>query len=238
MPLFVTRTARTGRWLWEWTKSIAAALVVWFLVSTFLVQAFRIPSGSMERTVLIGDFLFVNKLLYGAEVPLTQKHLPAVREPRHDEVIVVRSPVEDLILIKRVVALSGDTIAMQDGVLFRNGLVVPEPYVTLHRVAPTIDTPTADRMRRWQLPFLAKSAAEPYRPDLRNWGPLVVPPDSLMALGDNRDESLDSRYYGFIPRRNFRGAPLFIYYSYDPSSWRPLSFVTAVRWRRLFSAPF
>ncbi len=238
MSPLINRTTRASRWLWEWTKSIVVALSVWFLLSTFVIKAFRIPSGSMERTVLIGDYLFVNKLLYGAEVPLARRHLPAIREPRHDEVIVVTSPVEDLILIKRVVALPGDTISMRDGQLWRNGRAIAEPYITLHQVPPVIDAVTVERMRRWQVPFLVGSRPDRYQPDLRTWGPLVVPPDSLMVLGDNRDESLDSRYYGFIPRGNLRGAPLFIYFSYDPNSWRPLPFITAVRWRRLFTAPF
>jgi len=238
MTRFLSRSGRVTRWLWEWTKSIVIALTVWFLLSTFVVRAFRITSGSMERTVLVDDFLFVNKLLYGAEVPLARRHLPAIREPRHDEVVVVRSPIEDLVLLKRVVGLPGDTIAMQDGRLWRNGVQVAEPYVTLHQEPPAVDSASATRMRRWQTPYLAQPAGPGYAPDLRNWGPLVVPHDSLFALGDNRDESLDSRYYGFIPRDNLQGAPLFIYYSYDRSSWRPIPFVTAVRWRRLFTAPF
>src|SRR5205809_7021930 len=78
-------------WLWDWTKSIAVALVVWFFLRTFLVEAFRIPSGSMENTLLIGDFLFVNKLLYGAEVPLIHRRLPAIREPRRGVILVFDS---------------------------------------------------------------------------------------------------------------------------------------------------
>lgn len=238
MSPIVTKTARVSSWLWERTKSVAVALVVWFLLSTFVIKAFRIPSGSMERTVLVGDFLFVNRMLYGAEVPLAGKHLPAIREPRRDEVVVIKSPIEELILLKRVVGLPGDTVAMRGGQLWRNGRAVAEPYITLHPDAPAIDAATAERMRRWQLRFLISPSPDEYQPDFRNWGPLVIPADSLMALGDNRDESLDSRYYGFIPRGNLGGSPLFIYFSYDPSSWRPLPFISAVRWRRLFTAPF
>jgi len=233
----MTPAGRLTRWLWEWVKSIAVALAVWFLLSTFLIKAFRITSGSMEQTVLVGDFLFVNKLLYGVEVPLVGARLPAVREPRDGEVVLVRSPIEDLLLLKRVVGLPGDTVAMKEGVLWRNGKPVVEPYVTLEPTAPAIDSATADQMRRWQTRFLVGNA-EGYSPDLRNWGPLVVPGDSLMAMGDNRDESFDSRYYGFIPRVNLQGSPLFIYYSYDATSWRPLPFLTAIRWGRLFRRPF
>ena len=236
-----TPTPPSGRrfthWLWGWTKSILAALAVWFTLSTFVVQAFRIPSNSMERTVLVGDFLFVNKMLYGAEVPLTDVRLPAIREPRHDEIVVIKSPIEDLVLLKRLVGLPGDTVAMVEGRLMRNGILVPEPYVTLAPAKPPTDAETAARMRAWQLPYFVGPAPERYRPDLRNWGPLVLPSGALMTLGDNRDESFDCRYYGFIPRANLRGAPLFVYVSFDPHSWRPLPFVTSIRWNRLFRSP-
>src|ERR1041384_3871339 len=93
-----------ARWLWDWTKSIAVALVVWFFLRTFLVEAFRIPSGSMENTLLIGDFLFVNKLLYGAEVPLIHRRLPAIREPRRGDILVFDSVEEaGLKVVKRLI---------------------------------------------------------------------------------------------------------------------------------------
>src|SRR4029453_16162801 len=118
-----------GKWLWDWAKSIAVALVVWFFLRTFLVEAFRIPSGSMENTLLIGDFLFVNKLLYGAEVPLIHKRLPAVREPRRDDVVVCDSVEEGgLKVVKRLVGMPGDTLAMKSGQLWRNGSSVDEPW--------------------------------------------------------------------------------------------------------------
>src|SRR5207253_6605772 len=102
----VTRTVKQSTW--EWVKSIAVALVIWMVVRSLLVEAFRIPSGSMENTLLIGDFLFVNKTLYGAEIPLTDKHLPPVREPRRLDIVVFRS-VEDptVNVVKRVVGMPG-----------------------------------------------------------------------------------------------------------------------------------
>jgi len=238
MEKLLGKTGAGARWLLEWTRSIVVALFVWFLLSTFLLQAFHITSGSMERTALVGDFLFVNKLLYGAEVPLVRTHLPSIREPGHDEVVVITSPIEDLVLLKRIVGLPGDTIAMSDGRLVRNGHVIREPYITLHTDAPRLDSATREQMRTWQSPHLVSPPASSYHPDSRTWGPLVVPSGSLFALGDNRDDSFDSRYYGFIPRENLRGAPLFIYYSYDPSSWHALPFLTAIRWNRLLTRPF
>ena len=111
-------------WIWDWAKSIAVALVVWFVLRTFLVEAFRIPSGSMEQTLLIGDFLFVNKALYGAEVPLIHKRLPAFREPRQNDIIVFDSVEEDIKVVKRLIGMPGDTLAMEAGQLIRNGRAV------------------------------------------------------------------------------------------------------------------
>src|SRR6478736_11329 len=109
-------------WAWEWTKSIVVALLVWFLLRTFLVEAFRIPSGSMENTLLIGDFLFVNKALYGAEVPFIHKRLPAVREPHRNDILVFDSVEEEgLKVVKRLIGMPGDTLAMEAGQLFRSG---------------------------------------------------------------------------------------------------------------------
>src|SRR4026208_400182 len=118
-----------GRWIWDWTKSIAVALIVWFFLRTFLLEAFRIPSGSMENTLLVGDFLFVNKLLYGAEIPLTGKKLPVVREPRRNEILVFDSGEEPGAKgVKRLIGVPGDTLAMENGTLIRNGQRVEEPY--------------------------------------------------------------------------------------------------------------
>src|SRR5439155_22588568 len=133
-----------ARWLWDWTKSIAVALVVWFFLRTFLVEAFRIPSGSMENTLLIGDFLFVNKLLYGAEVPLIHRRLPAIREPRRGDILVFDSVEEaGLKVVKRLIGVPGDTLAMQHGVLYRNGKAVNEPGVIR-----TDRSPNADPLQR------------------------------------------------------------------------------------------
>src|SRR4051812_42217410 len=225
-------------WLWEWTKSILVALVVWFLLRTFLVEAFRIPSGSMENTLLIGDFLFVNKALYGAEVPFVHARLPAVREPRRNDVLVFDSVEEEgLKVVKRLIGMPGDTLWMENGELWRNGQKVNEPYVIHTDPSRSEDQVQRMKMREWQLPHLVKRDPATYKPDLQDWGPIVVPPDSLFMMGDNRDSSYDGRYWGFLPRANVRGRPLVVYYSYDPSSWRSLPFLTAVRWNRIFSQP-
>ena len=234
-----SRPARSfATWLWEWTKSILVALVVWFLLRSFLVEAFRIPSGSMENTLLIGDFLFVNKALYGADVPLVGTRLPAVREPHRNEILVFDSVEEPgLKVVKRLIGMPGDTLAMEGGVLYRNGERVNEPYVLHTDHARSEDAMQRLKMREWQLPHLVQRDPATYKPDLQEWGPIVVPADSFFMMGDNRDSSYDGRYWGFLPRTNVRGRPLLVYYSYDANSWRSLPFLTAVRWSRLFSTP-
>jgi signal peptidase I len=225
-------------WLWEWTKSILVALIVWFLLRTFLVEAFRIPSGSMENTLLIGDFLFVNKALYGAEVPFVHAHLPAVREPKRGDILVFDSVEEEgLKVVKRLIGMPGDTLWMENGELWRNGQKVNEPYAVHGDPTRSEDQVQRMKMREWQLPHLVKRDPATYKPDLQDWGPIVVPPDSFFMMGDNRDSSYDGRYWGFLPRANVRGRPLVVYYSYDPSSWRALPFLSAVRWKRLFTTP-
>jgi len=224
-------------WVWEWTKSIAIALVVWFFLRTFLVEAFRIPSGSMERTLLVGDFLFVTKFLYGAEVPLIHKRLPKVRDPRLDDVVVFDSVEEDLKVVKRLVGMPGDTLAMERGVLIRNGRPVVEPWARHSNPDAGADPFQRERMRQWQLKHLVNRDPATYAPDLQDWGPIVVPPDSYFMMGDNRDDSYDGRYWGFLPKGNVRGQPWFVYFSYDALSYKPLPFFTAVRWGRIFDRP-
>ena len=225
-------------WAWEWTKSIVVALLVWFLLRTFLVEAFRIPSGSMENTLLIGDFLFVNKALYGAEVPLVHTRLPAVREPHRGDILVFDSVEEEgLKVVKRLIGMPGDTLAMEAGQLYRNGQRVDEPYV-LHADQHRSEDPVQRaKMREWQIPHLVQRDTATYQPDLQEWGPIVVPADSFFMMGDNRDSSYDGRYWGFLPRGNVRGRPLIVYFSYDQNSWKSLPFLTAVRWGRIFTQP-
>ncbi len=226
-----------GAWLWDWMKSIAFALVVWMFLRTFLIEAFRIPSGSMENTLLIGDFLFVNKALYGAEIPIIHKHLPAVREPERGDILVFDSVEEDLKVVKRMVGMPGDTLEMQNGVLIRNGERQAEPWAVHADPLPSAAPFQRAQMRRWQVQHLVGRDTVDYHPDLQDWGPIVVPRDSYFMMGDSRDNSHDSRMWGFLPRENVRGRPLVVYFSYDATSWKPLPFVTAVRWGRLFSTP-
>jgi signal peptidase I len=217
----------------DWLKSISLALVLFVLVRALLVEAFKIPSGSMEGTLLVGDFLLVNKLVYGAEVPLTHKRLPAVRQPARGDVIVFSFPLDhSKNYVKRIVGVAGDTVEMRDGDLWRNGAKVDEPYV---RHTDRNADPAGEEFR-WQRDFLVRSASagpRGYHPSRNNWGPLLVPARNYFVLGDNRDNSQDSRYWGWVPDSLVRGRPLFVYYSYAPDSVSSLAWLTRVRWNRL-----
>ena len=238
-PSPAPRSPRPGAvaWLLEWLKSIAFALVVWLFLRTFVVEAFRIPSQSMENTLLVGDFLFVNKAVYGAEVPLLHWRLPVVREPARGDVVIFDSVEPEragMKIVKRVIGLAGDTLVMHAGVLYRNGSALGEPYAR-HDGAPHSESPEARaQMRSWQVSHLAGSDPDHYWPDLNDWGPIVVPHDSLFVMGDNRESSYDGRYWGFLPRANVRGTPMFVYDSYDPKDGTDyVRAITAIRWQRL-----
>jgi len=174
----------------------------------------------------------VNKVVYGAEVPGTGVRLPALRSPQHGDVIVFKWPVDRSVdFVKRLVGLPGDTLSMRDGVLIRNGKALSEPYVV--HSDPGAD-PVWDEFQ-WQSNFLVRSAgaAISYHPSRNNWGPLVVPERRYFVLGDNRDNSLDSRYWGFVPDSLLRGRPEVVYFSFVPDSSNDLAWLTHVRWTRL-----
>jgi len=185
-----------------WLGILPLALLLYLFLRTFVVAAFRIPSSSMERTLQVGDFLLVNKWVYGAEIPLLRRRLPALRAPRHADVKMAR------------------------GVLQRNGVTVAEPYLTRASVARE---PVAG----------GANSANVVEPDVQvgaprdSWGPLVVPPRHFFVLGDNRANSLDSRYWGFVPDSLLRGAPWFVYFSFTPDPAQVAPWLTRIRWARL-----
>jgi len=216
----------------EWAKSFTIAIILFLFVRTFLVEAFKIPSGSMEKTLLVGDFLLVNKMVYGAEIPFTGKHLPAIRHPQRGDVIVFQWPLDPTKnFVKRLVGVPGDTLEMKGGELYVNGEHQNERYVS--HSEPDMDPSPPDF--DWQKKYLVKTAeaASGPPPSRNNWGPLVVPKDEYFVLGDNRDNSLDSRYWQFVPDSLIRGRPMFVYYSYDPDSLDRMSWLTRIRWTRI-----
>jgi signal peptidase I len=209
----------------------------------FVMEAYRIPSPSMEPTLLVGDWLFVNKFIYGAHIPFTSSSFPAVHEPRRHDVVVFISPYQadeaargadpEPTLVKRLIGLPGDTLYMREGVLYVNGVKQTEPFT---RIDPHA-TDGIDPLFSWQTKVAltqSRFGAAPAQPTHDNWGPLVVPAGHLFMMGDNRYDSKDSRYWGFVPRQNVRGEPMFVYYSYNgDDSDRPLPAITDIRWGRL-----
>jgi signal peptidase I len=222
----------------EWLKSIVIAIVIWLVLRAFVVEAFRIPSPSMENTLLKGDFLFVNKAIYGPVLPFTDIHLPAFRQPRRNDIVVFDSKEDPgMAIVKRLIGVPGDTLAMRAGQLYRNSQLVPEPYAVNADPDRSESPMMREKMRAWQVLHLAGVGPGDYAPDLHDWGPIVVPPDSLFLMGDNRDDSYDSRYWGFLAEKKVRGTPMFIYYSYNPDSWKALPFVSDIRWGRILHRP-
>jgi len=222
----------TGRWMWEWFKAISTALVLFFLIRAFLVEAFKIPTGSMENTLLIGDFLLVNKMVYGAEIPMTQQRLPSFARPGRGDVVVFFPPHEPTKnYVKRIVGEPADTLEMRDKVLYRNGDPVVELYA---RYVDPFSDPSDPRME-WQREFLPSGKRDwrSYHPTRDNWGPVVVPDGKFFTLGDNRDNSEDSRYWGFVSQESVRGRPLVVYYSFEPDVAQPFAWLTGIRWARL-----
>lgn len=219
----------TGRWMWEGIKAVSTAIVLFLVIRTFVVEAFKIPTGSMENTLLVGDFLLVNKAVYGAEIPIAHTRLPAFADPQREDVIVFLPPHDpSKNYVKRIVGLPGDTLAMRDKVLLINGDPQVEPYA---RHIDLFTDPTDPRMY-WQRAFLVGDTAH-YHPTRDRWGPLVVPPGKYFALGDNRDNSEDSRYWGFLDAEDIRGRPMFVYYSFVRDPLHPFSWITDVRWTRI-----
>jgi signal peptidase I len=232
--------------LWENFKSIVGALAIFLVLRAFLVEAYRIPSGSMIPTLLVGDWLFVNKAIYGAHVPFSHASLPAYREPRRGDVVVFVSPFqadEDSLghdptptLVKRLVGTPGDTLYMRNAILYVNGIAQRQGFGTTPTTNPELAN-SVDPLFGWQKKVGLKASRfgpAPAQPTHDNWGPFVVPPGRLFMMGDSRYNSKDSRYWGFVPRENVRGKPLFVYYSYNADdSDRPLPMLTDIRWSRI-----
>jgi signal peptidase I len=190
---------------WEYTKAIVTALILALLIRTFCIQAFKIPSGSMIPTLLIGDHLLVNKMVYGTpiDIPFTNItvfYMPGFSAPQKGDIIVFKSPEDPTRdFIKRVTAVGGDTIQMIDKKLYVNGKHVNEPYIQ--------HTDNSIRMGR----------LEPRD----NFGPYLVPKDRLFMMGDNRDNSSDSRWWGYVDVKQVKGKALIMYWSWDNEKSSP-----------------
>ncbi|OAG27604.1 S26 family signal peptidase [Thermodesulfatator autotrophicus] len=191
--------------VWDWVKTIVLALLLALFIRTFFVQAFKIPSGSMIPTLLIGDHILVNKFIYGVRNPITREVWIKGRTPQRKEIIVFIFPENrKLDFIKRVIGLPGDVIEVRNKIVYINGVPLDEPYVqhTDPRILPKEVSPRD------------------------NFGPVKVPPGHLFVMGDNRDQSYDSRFWGFVPIKDVKGKAFIIYFSWDSKHFR-------IRWNRI-----
>jgi signal peptidase I len=227
----------------EWAKSIGGAILLFLVLRTFLVQTFVITSSSMEETLLVGDFLILSKLAYGPKVPFTDLQLPGYDHPERGDVVVFRPPHDpDLDVVKRLVGVPGDTLRMVDKTLVVNGTPQQEPYARHSDRTGDVAHP----WMRWQCgervalsPDISGAFRVPEdgsgtngdecRPTRDDWGPIIVPDDAYFVMGDNRDDSVDSRYWGFLDEERLRGEALIIYYSYDADRLEPLGFIRNIR---------
>jgi signal peptidase I len=216
----------------EWVEAILVAVVLAIFIRTFVVQAFKIPSGSMLETLQIGDHLLVNKMTRGTivEIPLTRItlfHVPRLREPQRGEILVFqfpRDPSRDF--IKRVIGLPGEILAIRDKRVYINGKLLEEPYVIYRGGAPAAN-PAPPTLRIAANPVEACGARERrYMQERDEYGPCLVPEGHLFMMGDNRDQSEDSRAWGPLPVELIRGKAFLIYWSWDRERFLP-------RWSRI-----
>ena len=181
------------RWRPSTRRLIVLACIV-LGMRIFVGEASVVPTASMEGTILVGDHLFMDKLLYGPEIPLVGWRLPVLKTIHRGDIIVFRYPKNPSeTFLKRVTAVGGDQLEIRSGVLYVNSQPVQEPYAVHHA---------------------------PVHNPLESWGPTVVPEGSLFVMGDNRDNSSDSRDWGFVPLVNVIGSPMFVYWSYDAPTSR------------------
>jgi signal peptidase I len=189
----------------EWVEAILWAVLLAMVIRTCVVQSFKIPSGSMEDTMLIGDYLLVNKFIYGIRVPFTDYRMHNVRAPERGDVIVFKYPVDpSKDFIKRVIGLPGDTIEIKDKQVYVNGTLYHNPH-EVHKDSQILPGGSSPR---------------------DNLGPIKVPADSYFVMGDNRDNSYDSRFWGFVKYSNLVGMAMIKYWSWDKTTWH-------VRWERI-----
>lgn len=188
----------------EYAEAIITALLLALFIRAYIVQAFKIPSGSMIPTLLIGDHILVNKFIYGTKIPFSDKHILKFRNPAKGDIIVFKYPEDpEKDFIKRVMAVGGDQIESKNKVIFVNGKKVVEPYV--------------QHVYGFIYPSCANLMAGKDNPCHRdNFGPIVVPKNKVFVMGDNRDQSYDSRYWRFVDLKAIKGKALIIYWSWDP----------------------
>ena len=210
----------------EYVEAILVALIAALILRIFVIQAFRIPTGSMKDTLLVGDFLLVNKFIYGVRTPdriplinvkIPYRILPAFKDPKPGDIIVFKYPLDEkLDYIKRCMAIEGQTIEIKKGIVYIDG----KPEGESEQLKREYDSSAGEYIQYFKI---TKGNGKKYtirryervNKDLENFGPVTVPKGKLFAMGDNRDNSADSRTWGFLPRKNIVGQALIIYFSWD-----------------------
>jgi signal peptidase I len=197
----------------DYAEAIIIALLLALVIRAFVIQAFKIPSGSMKPTLLVGDHILVNKFIYGIRLPYWNKEILPISQPKRQDILVFRYPVDpSKDFIKRVIGLPGDTVRIQDKQVFVNDQLLSEPYAVHSdsRILPTSVSPRD------------------------NMAPILVPPHSLFVMGDNRDESYDSRFWKFVDYSDLLGKAFIIYWSWNRDGELSLSPKDGyVRWNRI-----
>lgn len=209
------RQTRSKSVVREYAEAILIAVVLALIIRAFVIQAFKIPSGSMKETLLVGDHILVNKFIYGVRLPFLNKEIIPVSSPQRQDIVVFRYPVDpSKDFIKRVIGLPGDTVLIKDKKVYVNDQLLSEPYV-VHKDLRTLPAAASSR---------------------DNFGPIVVPPGRLFVMGDNRDESYDSRFWKFVDMSELRGKAFIIYWSWNSEGELSLSPTNGlVRWNRIGS---
>jgi signal peptidase I len=199
----------------EYFESICVAVILALFVRTFIVQALKIPTGSMENNLLIGDHLLVNKFVFAPTMTPLENMLLPIDPIRRGDIIVFKYPEEpERDFIKRVIGLPGETLELRSKRVFINGTMLDEPYV--HYLVPPDEENGGGEF------------------DVRvQYGPVTVPPGMYFMMGDNRDNSQDSRYWGFMPQEYIKGKALFVYFSFGEESGLS-GLVSGIRWNRIF----
>ncbi|EKD39074.1 MAG: hypothetical protein ACD_75C00517G0005, partial [uncultured bacterium] len=197
----------------EYFEAICIAVLLALFIRTFVVQAFKIPSGSMLPTLLIGDHLLVNKFIYGIRLPFTGNLMIPFNKPERGDVVVFRFPKDRSVdYIKRVVGTSGDTVEVRKKQVYINGEPVDDPHA--HISSPSI----------------LNASASPRD----NFGPVLVPEGRIFVMGDNRDNSYDSRFWGFVDQKDILGKAFILYWSWDiEQPLVSLDRMASIRWKRL-----
>lgn len=193
----------------EYAESLIVALIIAFFVRSFFIQAFKIPSSSMEPTLLVGDHLLVNRLSYVVKIPFTDTIIFEISEPKRGDVIVFKYPLDrSKDFIKRVIAIGGDKIEIKDKIVYVNGVRIKDEHAYFSD------------------PSIIPKDLGPRD----NFGPYIVPKDSYFVMGDNRDRSLDSRFWGFVRKEDLVGKAFILYFSWDKNAQKIWDYV---RWKRI-----